>query len=283
MPTELSSISSPPGRATEKANWAVSRFASFEFGAEPVVNVEANYSKRRRRDNQALHPTLAGLLERWLESKQPADGELLFPISARAGGVERKTSKMMRLDLARAREKWLSEATSEDELETRRNSDFLTYKDSHGRFADFHSNRHTFVTLLGRAGVAPKTMQSLARHSTIDLTLNVYSHTSMVEKRSAIGRLGNIWECSGSKSGTDSDNWGHTPAQEHNEEGEGDGPDDSRETLGESQLGNNSQKETERIQSEVAGARTQDLRIKSPKKDKDRSQFWGTYRPCKLL
>ena len=44
-------------------------------------------------------------------------------------------------------------------------------------FADFHSLRHTFVSNLTRGGVHPKNAQKLARHSTITLTMDRYSHT----------------------------------------------------------------------------------------------------------
>ena len=57
----------------------------------------------------------------------------------------------------------------------------VKYKDRSGRYADFHSLRHTFVSNLARAGVHPKNAQALARHSTIDLTMNVYTHTVITD------------------------------------------------------------------------------------------------------
>ncbi len=39
-----------------------------------------------------------------------------------------------------------------------------------------HALRHTFISNLARAGIHPKTAQALARHSTITLTLDRYSH-----------------------------------------------------------------------------------------------------------
>ena len=70
-----------------------------------------------------------------------------------------------------------------------RTSDFLKYRDSQGRYADFHANRHTFITNLSRAGVSPKTAQMLARHSDIRLTLDIYTHTDLAEKVDAVHRL----------------------------------------------------------------------------------------------
>jgi len=39
---------------------------------------------------------------------------------------------------------------------------------------------------LGRSGTSPKVMQRLARHSTVTLTLNRYTHTSLDDLSSAV-------------------------------------------------------------------------------------------------
>ncbi|MFW5690732.1 MAG: tyrosine-type recombinase/integrase, partial [Planctomycetota bacterium] len=52
-------------------------------------------------------------------------------------------------------------------------------EDDRGRVVDFHALRHTFISNLARAGVHPRNAQALARHSTIDLTMNVYTHVAM--------------------------------------------------------------------------------------------------------
>jgi hypothetical protein len=102
-----------------------------------------------------LHPEVASRLRTWLESKKDlSEKDLLFSISAKVpGGIERRTSKMMRVDLKAARKKWIEEAKTPKEKTNRENSDFLKYQNSAGQFADFHSNRHTFITNLERAGV----------------------------------------------------------------------------------------------------------------------------------
>ena len=173
--------------------------SSFDLESDPpTVTIQADFSKRKRTDIQILHPNVVIQLKKWMSKKVIKEGELLFSISKKSGGIERKTSKMMRIDLEAARKKWLEESCSEKEQSKRENSDFLCYQDHQGRFADFHANRHTFITNLGRAGVSPKTAQTLARHSDIRLTMNVYSHTDVEEKTEAISRLSKLWECSGS-------------------------------------------------------------------------------------
>ena len=52
---------------------------------------------------------------------------------------------------------------------------------THAGQADFHALRHTYVTSLANAGVKPKALQTLARHSTITLTLEHYTHLDEAE------------------------------------------------------------------------------------------------------
>jgi len=51
-------------------------------------------------------------------------------------------------------------------------------QDERGRTVDVHALRHTFGTLLSKHGVAPRTAHAAMRHSTIDLTMNVYTDRS---------------------------------------------------------------------------------------------------------
>jgi site-specific recombinase XerD len=157
----------------------------------PTVTVEAAYSKRRRQDTQVLHPDVAQRLRTWMTSKgHLRPNQLLFPVSGKVpGGTDRRTSKMMKSDLAAARKIWIKEAKTADEREAREKTDFLSYRNEDGLFADFHSNRHLFITNLCRAGISPKTAQTLARHCDIRLTMNVYTHIGLGDQTSAIGML----------------------------------------------------------------------------------------------
>jgi hypothetical protein len=65
----------------------------------------------------------------------------------------------------------------------------LKYESDDGLFADFHSNRHMFITSLERAGLSPKMAQTLARHSDVRLTLGVYTHVGLHDQTTAIGSL----------------------------------------------------------------------------------------------
>ena len=55
--------------------------------------------------------------------------------------------------------------------------------------ADFHSLRHTFISNLVAGGVHPKLAQQLARHSTITLTMDRYSHVGLLDMNAALQSL----------------------------------------------------------------------------------------------
>jgi hypothetical protein len=63
------------------------------------------------------------------------------------------------------------------------------YVNAEGRVADFHALRQTVITNLSRAGVSPKMAQSLARHSDINLTMNVYTVVSVSDQAAAVESL----------------------------------------------------------------------------------------------
>lgn len=135
---------------------------SFDLAGEPpTVTVQAGYSKRRRVDILPLTEEVAEAVRACLETKSPT--EKLWP-----GGWWRRSSDMLKLDLKAAG---------------------IEPVDAAGRVIDFHGQRTTFITGLARAGVAPAMAQKLARHSDVNLTLNTYTHLSVAEMASAVGKL----------------------------------------------------------------------------------------------
>jgi integrase len=148
-------------RASELASLTAS---SFDLDAKTVA-VQACYSKRRRNDTLPLHASLVARLRPWLATR------------LETGSVWRRrwaawhcanTARMLRHDLKRAG---------------------IAYRDEQGRYADFHALRHTFITQLARSGVHPAKAKALARHSTITLTMDVYSHVETDELRGALEML----------------------------------------------------------------------------------------------
>ena len=61
--------------------------------------------------------------------------------------------------------------------------------DERGRTLDVHALRTSFGTLLSKGGVAPRTAQAAMRHSTIDLTMNVYTDPKLLDVYGALDSL----------------------------------------------------------------------------------------------
>ena len=163
---------------------------SLDFDSNPpLIRLRAGSSKRRKKDVLPLHPLVVERLQAWLKGRGAVNRtEPLFRLTTPKGEF-RRTSKMMRRDLAAARAAWIEEAETDDEKAKREASDFLTYRDAEGLFADFHAHRHTFISNLGKAGVTLSTAQKFARHSDPRLTSNVYTHLELEDEAAAIASL----------------------------------------------------------------------------------------------
>ena len=118
------------------------------------LNLDAAWTKNRKQGFQPLPPDLVARLAESAKGKAPADRLLICPAS---------TSRRFNEDLARAG----------------------IMKDGPGGRADFHDLRVTYDNLILDGGASPKEAMDLMRHSTLDLTLNVYGR-SRWERRSEI-------------------------------------------------------------------------------------------------
>jgi integrase len=101
-----------------------------------------------------------------------------------------KTAAMLRKDMLDARADYLIEKYPDEKerIKAAKNDCFLVPDTDAGEI-DFHSLRHTFGTLLAQSGVHPKTAQTLMRHSSIDLTMNIYTHSTRSAETAAINQL----------------------------------------------------------------------------------------------
>jgi len=169
-------------RASELASLTPASF-SLADPVEATVKVAAAYSKHRRDDILPLRRDVAEAVAVFIEG-MPADDRLF--------AVPDKTAEMIQTDLAAARDAWIEEADTDKEREARTKTTFLSDKDGSDRVVDFHALRHTFITRLARSGVAPAVAKSLARHSTITLTMDHYTHTLIGDERAALDRLPGI-------------------------------------------------------------------------------------------
>jgi len=142
-------------RADELRSLKVSSFDLDRY----TVTVEAAYSKHRREDTVPLRKNTAAELKQYLANKMP---------TAQVFSIPDKSAAMFRADLAAAG---------------------IDYVDEAGRYADFHSLRHTTGSLLAASGAHPKVAQSIMRHSTIDLTMSRYTHIFRGQESEAVESL----------------------------------------------------------------------------------------------
>lgn len=135
---------------------------SFDLDAEPpTVTIEAGYSKRRRRDVQPIRRDLAETIRGWLDGKPPRLP--MFDVCR-----PEKSAAMLRVDLEAAG---------------------IDYRDASGRVVDFHALRHSYISALARSSAPVKIVQSLARHSNVNLTMSVYAHVALYDQTSALEAL----------------------------------------------------------------------------------------------
>jgi len=132
--------------------------SSFDLRNCAVTVVDA-YGKNRRQSVLALRSDTAEKIQGLLAGKMP---------NVQAFKVPDKTAKMIQADLADAG---------------------IPYKDSSGRYFDFHALRHETGTLLAAAQVHPKVAQSIMRHSDINLTMGIYTHTLTGQESKAVAKL----------------------------------------------------------------------------------------------
>jgi integrase len=55
-----------------------------------------------------------------------------------------------------------------------------------------HDFRHGCVSVLLALGVPPRTVMEIVGHTTLEMTMNVYAHVSLDDKRSALDQLGEL-------------------------------------------------------------------------------------------
>ena len=158
---------------------------SFDLDGEPAtVCCLGAYTKNGQQATLPLRPDLTAALKEWLDGRPAAVA--MWP---GRWASSRAAAEMIRRDLAAAKAAWVKQAPSEQVKVEREKSSFLEYRDASDRFADFHSLRHTFITNLARGKVHPKNAQALARHSTINLTMNAYTHTVLGDLADDVGKL----------------------------------------------------------------------------------------------
>ncbi len=145
-------------------------------GANPYADLHAADEKNRHGAQIPIRSDLAADLQEWIKQKRETtttisisgDEENRLTPSTRLFNVPDQLVKILDRDLAVAG---------------------IAKRDDRGRTIDVHALRHTFGTLLSKAGVAPRTAQAAMRHSKIDLTMNVYTDPRLLDLQGAVGAL----------------------------------------------------------------------------------------------
>jgi len=133
-----------------------------DLGEDPSVTVEAKHAKNRKTNPQPIRHEFADALQEWFLERELGPDDELWP------QLTRRTAEMLQEDLLAAG---------------------IPYMDERGKYVDFHSFRHSYVSFLSNGGVAPHVVQELARHSTVELTLGTYTHTRRNMTRIALESL----------------------------------------------------------------------------------------------
>ena len=170
---------------------------SFDLTTDPpTVTVEACYSKHRREDVLPLHPALATQFAGWLAKRRQAAPQaisddsvtlLIRPATAPSPKGKRSAKTVSAKPVERTWPGTWIERSAEmlrDDLDAAG----IPYLTDDGVF-DFHAFRHQFITSLAKNGVHPKLAQTLARHSTITLTMDRYSHVGLLDMTAALESL----------------------------------------------------------------------------------------------
>ena len=141
--------------------------ADFDLDAA-TVTLPARLNKSRLTKVQPLPADVADALRVYLADK-PAGATIWGGTWAR----DHRGAEMLRIDLDAAGIPYAVEGPDGPE------------------YADFHSLRHSYLTLGGRAGIDLRTLQELAGHSKPELTAR-YSHRRLYDLAGAVDKLPNL-------------------------------------------------------------------------------------------
>ena len=143
---------------------------------QPVVVLPAADAKNGQRATLPLRADVAAELRAWIAEKAEAVcrqragvvGMTAAPADAPLFYVPAALVKILDRDLAAAG---------------------IPKRDDRGRTVDVHALRHTFATHLVAAGVAPRTAQAALRHSSLELTMQLYTDPRLLDVAGALAAL----------------------------------------------------------------------------------------------
>ena len=152
----------------------------------PHIVCQAGSTKSKKIARQYVDAALARDLRSHVATKAPQAKVFSLP-------SEFDMADMIRDDLADARRAWIKAAKQNPkEHQKRAQSDFLSERSHEGEVIDFHALRHTCGAWLAKAGVHPKVVQVVMRHSSITLTYDHYGHLFEGQEADAVQELSHL-------------------------------------------------------------------------------------------
>jgi len=128
---------------------------------DPTVTVKVGHTKNSKKAVLPLRKNTAVALQQFLAEKMPKVPAFKMPCKYRKADMIRANCEAVGIDC----------------------------EDNGQGKIDFHSLRHTTGSLLVASGVHPKVAQSIMRHSDINLTMSIYTHTLTGQESQAIDSL----------------------------------------------------------------------------------------------
>jgi integrase len=122
----------------------------------PGVDLRTAVTKAKKPQYAPLSPDLAAQLRRDIAGRKPNDPVFTIPVDI---------LRRFKGDCNRAG---------------------IPFEDERGRKVDIHALRLSFIDRLVKAGVHPKTVQELARHSSIEITMKYYTDLRVNDLHAAL-------------------------------------------------------------------------------------------------
>lgn len=155
---------------------AESSWIQFQEGGAGEIFIPGTMTKNGKPATQPLMAWMVEKLRDWPAMKRPG---LLFP------DLPRDTIKMFHRDREAARAAWAALAKKPAAIAEREQSAFLAYEAPEGVLV-LHSLRHGYSSALLASGADLKLVQTLTRHSTIQLLVDRYGHASENRRSDAV-------------------------------------------------------------------------------------------------
>lgn len=133
-----------------------------ELGDEPRLHLCGEFTKNGNSDTLPLNKELAAKIENWINLNRLNLDDLLIP-EMPAKGTHRLDRDLVVAGIAKV--------------------------DPRGRSVDIHSLRYSFATSLALRNVSPRLAQRLMRHSSIEMTIGIYTDVGAFDERAAVDSL----------------------------------------------------------------------------------------------